>query len=439
MEAARFWRLSRFAGKDSTGPGELINHARSVFAASRRVSFGWLLAPAAVFGLDHRTKNSYNPFSSHASALLEIQPIVLRSCLCECVGASHMSKTRRLGLGILAVGAGLGFVAGGAPGLAFAAVCLVVGFVMFVVSEARGTTQKDAAQKSERVRETARVLVLLKEVHARPQRNGKFQEIGNTDESGLEFEVFLNCWLLNETDLPLQIVEPIQLTIGARDGSRKVGERVSSDMENWRLGSLVKDEWNTDKVRAVQEKLSELYTADPLECGVPRQGWLHFRFRDILPSDFRVGPMELIVKDAMSSTHVGRASGPRHLPGKVWPCIPNSSTKGKSDAAGTVVTPRSITGNYSAFQVISKDGELEAYYWVVICKNRKFHEQQNIYSGHKIALCETDEFTPPPQMELFTVRCDECGENQSYGPSDLVRFQMPLVPNFKPHPLFADL
>jgi transposase-like protein len=32
-------------------------------------------------------------------------------------------------------------------------------------------------------------------------------------ESGLEFEVFLNCWLLNETDLPLQIVEPIQLTI----------------------------------------------------------------------------------------------------------------------------------------------------------------------------------------------------------------------------------
>jgi hypothetical protein len=104
-----------------------------------------------------------------------------------------MSKTRRLGLGILAVGAGLGFVAGGAPGLAFAAVCLVVGFVMFVVSEARGTTQKDAAQKSERVRETARVLVLLKEVHARPQRNGKFQEIGNTDESGLEFEVFLNC------------------------------------------------------------------------------------------------------------------------------------------------------------------------------------------------------------------------------------------------------
>ena len=78
-------------------------------------------------------------------------------------------------------------------------------------------------------------------------------------------------------------------------------------------------------------------------------------------------------------------------------------------------------------------------WWVVICKNRKFHDQQNIYSGHKIALCETDEFTPPPQIEPFTVTCDECGLEQSYEDADLVRFQMPLVPDFKPHSLFADV
>jgi hypothetical protein len=147
--------------------------------------------------------------------------------------------------------------------------------------------------------------------------------------------------------------------------------------------------------------------------------------------------MELIVKDAMSSTHVGRTSGPRHLPGKVWPCIPTSSTKGKSDAAGAGVTSRSSTGNDSAFQVISKEGELEAYYWVVICKNRKFHEQQNIYSGHKIALCETDEFMPPPQIKKFTVQCDECGAEHSYQASELARLQMPLATDFKPHRLFA--
>ena len=75
----------------------------------------------------------------------------------------------------------------------------------------------------------------------------------------------------------------------------------------------------------------------------------------------------------------------------------------------------------------------------MICKNRKFHDQQNIYSGHKIALCETDEFTPPPQIEPFTVKCDECGVEQSYEATDLVRFQMRPVPDFKPHPLFASM
>jgi len=74
----------------------------------------------------------------------------------------------------------------------------------------------------------------------------------------------------------------------------------------------------------------------------------------------------------------------------------------------------------------------------VICKNRKFHEQQNIYSGHKIALGETDEFTPPPQIESFTAQCDECGIAQSYQAADLVRFQMPAVSNFRAHPLFVE-
>ena len=75
----------------------------------------------------------------------------------------------------------------------------------------------------------------------------------------------------------------------------------------------------------------------------------------------------------------------------------------------------------------------------MICKNRKFHDQQNIYSGHKIALCETDEFTPPPQVLSFAVRCDECGAEQSYGAADLVRFQMPMVSDFRVHPLFVNV
>jgi hypothetical protein len=347
-----------------------------------------------------------------------------------------VSKAKRLGLVILTVGGALGFVLGGTAALLFAAVCLVVGLVTLVVSEARGTRKTQGTGPHSESQEKAQILILLKEIHARPQRNGRFQEIGDSDESGLEFEVFVNCWLLNETDLPLRIVEPIQLIIGASDGSRKFGERVSSELQNWRLGSVVKDEWNPDKVRAAQEKISELSTTEQLQCGVPRQGWLHFRFRDIRPSDFRTGVMELMVKDSASSAHVGRASGPRHLPGKIWPYIPSSAPIGKSAAAGALARGGTVRGNTSPSQVVSKEGEQESYYWVVICKNRKFHDQQNIYSGHKIALAEADEFTPPPKINAFTVRCDECGAEQMYDPADLVRFQMPIPTDFKPHPLF---
>ena len=136
-----------------------------------------------------------------------------------------LSKAKRLGIGVLVLGAVLGFVIGGAPGLVFAAVCLVIGLVMLVVSEARGTRTKNTPRNNERVRESAHVLVLLKEIHARPQRNGKYQEIGAGDESGFDFEVFVNSWLLNETDLPLQILEPIQLTIAASDASSKFSLR----------------------------------------------------------------------------------------------------------------------------------------------------------------------------------------------------------------------
>jgi hypothetical protein len=83
-------------------------------------------------------------------------------------------------------------------------------------------------------------------------------------------------------------------------------------------------------------------------------------------------------------------------------------------------------------------GENEPYWWVVICKNQKFHRHQNMFSGHKIPLGETDAFAPPPEIDFnLTIRCDECGEEYTYDPADLLRFQMGQQPNFKPHPLFT--
>jgi len=83
-------------------------------------------------------------------------------------------------------------------------------------------------------------------------------------------------------------------------------------------------------------------------------------------------------------------------------------------------------------------GEDDPYCWAVICKNHKFHRQQNLFSGHKIPLGVTDAFSPPPTIDFqMTVRCDECGEENTYDPADLVRMQTTFGPDFKPHPLFA--
>jgi hypothetical protein len=248
-----------------------------------------------------------------------------------------MSKAKLLGLAILTVGGVLGLVVDGGPaGLVFAALCLVLGLVLLVASEARGT--EPASTGGHRFRpapQITRVLILVKEVHARPQRGGKFQEIRDPDEPDLEFEVFINCWLLNETDLRLQIVAGPQLSLRTSDGSTRLGERISADLENWRLGNLVKDEWDADIVRAAQERILDLNTTDPLECGVPREGWLHYRIRNLSPSQFRTGTMELSIKDSLSGAHVGVVSGPRHLAGRVWPFVAKSASAGRSEGAAT--------------------------------------------------------------------------------------------------------
>jgi len=228
-----------------------------------------------------------------------------------------MSRPARVGLGVLIAGGAFGLVVGGGPaGLVLSFVCLIIGLLLVVASTARGIGQSEAPQAAP---QETRILVLLKDIHARPQRGGKFQEISDPNQSDLEFEVFVNCWLLNETDLSVRISEGPQLTLRTSDGSARVGERISADLDNWRLGNFVTDQWDTDIVRAAQERIWELDTTELLECGVPRDGWLHFRVRNVSPSEFKTAVVELSVKDSLSCSHVGIANCSRHLPGRIWP------------------------------------------------------------------------------------------------------------------------
>lgn len=78
-----------------------------------------------------------------------------------------------------------------------------------------------------------------------------------------------------------------------------------------------------------------------------------------------------------------------------------------------------------------------SYAWVVVCKNHRFHHHTNIYFGHKIPLGETDAYSPPPQLDRrFIVRCDHCGQENTYTPKDLFRVELDLPAWFTPHLLF---
>jgi hypothetical protein len=77
------------------------------------------------------------------------------------------------------------------------------------------------------------------------------------------------------------------------------------------------------------------------------------------------------------------------------------------------------------------------YFWVVLCKNHRFHHKGNTSYSHQIALGETDAYSPLPMLtQNMTVRCDNCGEEYSYRPADILRNIIEIPNEFVPHPMF---
>jgi hypothetical protein len=77
------------------------------------------------------------------------------------------------------------------------------------------------------------------------------------------------------------------------------------------------------------------------------------------------------------------------------------------------------------------------YFWVVICKNHRFHHKGNTSYAHQIALGETDAYSSLPDLsEQLKVRCDDCGEEYSYKTSEILRNEIAVPATFVPHPLF---
>jgi hypothetical protein len=77
------------------------------------------------------------------------------------------------------------------------------------------------------------------------------------------------------------------------------------------------------------------------------------------------------------------------------------------------------------------------YFWVVICKNRRFHHKGNTSYQHQIPLGETDPFSSPPMLtEAVKVRCDVCHQEYSYKSKEVLRAEIEVTEHFTAHPLF---
>jgi hypothetical protein len=78
------------------------------------------------------------------------------------------------------------------------------------------------------------------------------------------------------------------------------------------------------------------------------------------------------------------------------------------------------------------------YFWIVLCKNQKFHRRLNASYAHRIPLGRTDSVLPKPVSEPFRVCCDVCGKEYAYAPSEVMRWEMKAPQSFEPHPFFRD-
>ena len=223
---------------------------------------------------------------------------------------------------MLACGAVVGLIIGGPFGLALAAVCLVVGLVLIVTTEAMGTRHKKPEIPTGANQPKSQVLILVKEVHARPQIGGRFQEIRDPNQTDLQFEVFANCWLVNDTDEPLTL-KGLRMWVRRSDGLDVSLKRIVGDLLGWRLGRLRDDvdTFGLHYIHAAQETMAELDLKEALQGGVAREGWVHFSAQDVSPGELKVAPITVSVQDTRGHMHIGSAKGPHQVPGRVWPFI----------------------------------------------------------------------------------------------------------------------
>lgn len=97
-------------------------------------------------------------------------------------------------------------------------------------------------------------------------------------------------------------------------------------------------------------------------------------------------------------------------------------------------------GDLGRSESVVSDWDDKQHFWVVVCKNRKFHERQSFWAGYKIFLAETDAYSPLPALPpKINIHCDSCHKVFEYSPKEVLRFEADQVAAFDEHPLFREL
>jgi hypothetical protein len=126
------------------------------------------------------------------------------------------------------------------------------------------------------------------------------------------------------------------------------------------------------------------------------------------------------------------------------PAVTVSAEEKKEAAKGNPAAVQVATATVTASEEEEPERPKEmwvdsSYCWVVVCKNHSFHGRGNFFSVHRIPLGETDAVLPRPNIHKpFRVRCDECGKEYTYTPSDVLKYEMETPASFVAHPLFRD-
>jgi len=138
----------------------------------------------------------------------------------------------------------------------------------------------------------------------------------------------------------------------------------------------------------------------------------------------------------------------RDKPGAGRKRVGKGRVAGRGSSTTVLAEPRGKSAGIATNENVASRANLETgpqpgfwedrnYCWVVLCKNHWFHMRQNVFYRHQIVLGETDAVSPPPAFDgPFPVRCDSCGREYRYKPSELLRYEAELPEGFSPHPLF---